>query len=77
MTENAIKLLVVDDSRIMRDAMAEMFADDSGIEIVGEAVTGIDALEGIRQYRPDVITLDVAMPEMDGITALKHIMIQS
>lgn len=76
MMENTIKLLVVDDSRIMREAIAEMFADDTGIELVGEAANGIEALEAVRQYGPDVITLDVAMPVMDGITALKHIMIQ-
>jgi two-component system chemotaxis response regulator CheB len=75
--EDTLKLLVVDDSRIMRDAIAKMFAGDAGIEIVGEAANGVEALEAIRMYSPDVITLDVAMPDMDGITALKHIMIKN
>lgn len=71
-----VKLLIVDDSNVMRDAIAEMFATDSGIEIVGQARNGAEALQAARQLNPDVITLDVAMPVMDGMTALKHLMIK-
>lgn len=72
-----IKLLLVDDSKVMRDAIHEMFADDYHIEIVGKAENGQQALELIGILDPDVITLDVAMPVMDGMTTLKHIMIEN
>ena len=71
-----IRLLIVDDSKVMRDAIAEMFSYGSNIQVVGEAANGEEALKAIALYQPDVITLDVAMPVMDGITALKHIMIK-
>lgn len=74
--DKAIKLLVVDDSRIMRDAIGEMFADDHRIEVVGQASNGLEALEMVGKCQPDVITLDVAMPVMDGMTTLKHLMIE-
>ena len=73
---DAVKLLIVDDSNVMREAIAEMFATDSAIEVVGEAKNGAEALQAARQLNPDVITLDVAMPVMDGMTALKHLMIK-
>lgn len=75
MTE-PVKLLIVDDSSVMREAIADMFATDSAIEVVGEAKNGAEALQAARLHNPDVITLDVAMPVMDGLTALKHLMIK-
>lgn len=71
-----IRLLIVDDSKVMRDAIADMFSYDSNIQVVGQATNGEEAIEAISLYQPDVITLDVAMPVMDGITALKHIMVK-
>jgi two-component system chemotaxis response regulator CheB len=71
-----IRLLIVDDSKVMRDAIADMFSYGSNIQVVGEAANGAEAIEAIALHQPDVITLDVAMPVMDGITALKHIMIK-
>lgn len=76
MKEN-IRLLIVDDSKVMRDAIADMFSYGSNIQVVGQAANGEEAIEAIALHEPDVITLDVAMPVMDGITALKHIMIKS
>ena len=75
MKEN-IRLLIVDDSKVMRDAIAEMFSYGSNIQVVGQAANGEEAIKAIALTQPDVITLDVAMPVMDGITALKHIMIK-
>ncbi|MDH5324632.1 MAG: response regulator [Gammaproteobacteria bacterium] len=72
-----LKLLVVDDSKMMRDAIRTMFEDDPHIDVVGEAADGISALEAVKKYNPDVITMDVAMPVMDGITTLKHLMIKN
>ncbi|MDG4550852.1 MAG: chemotaxis protein CheB [Candidatus Contendobacter sp.] len=70
------KLLVVDDSKIMRRLITEVFDSDDKIEVVGEAADGIEALNSISRLAPDVITLDITMPGMDGLTTLKHLMIR-
>ncbi len=72
-----IKVLVVDDASFMVKALREILESDSGIEVVGSARNGQDALNKIKQLQPDVVTLDVDMPVMDGIKAIRHIMIQS
>lgn len=74
--DRPVRLLVVDDSKILRDSVARIFASDPRVEIVAMATNGREALEQIRDHRPDVITLDIRMPELDGISALKHIMIR-
>jgi two-component system chemotaxis response regulator CheB len=71
------KILIVDDSKLMRKAVRDIFTSRSDMEVVGEAVNGNEALELIPQLSPDVIVLDVNMPVMDGITTLKHMMIQN
>lgn len=68
-----IKVLIVDDSAFMRKVLSDILSDTSRIEVVGTAKNGQDALEQIRVLQPDIVTLDVEMPVMDGITALKHI----
>ncbi len=69
-----IKLLIVDDSMLIRAMFSEMLADSPDIEVVGTAVDPFDAREKIKLLNPDVITLDVEMPKMDGITFLEKIM---
>ncbi len=69
-----IKVLVVDDSAFMRNAISSMISSDKEIEIVGFAKDGLDAIEKVKKLKPDIVTLDVEMPKMDGLTALKHIM---
>ncbi len=73
----AIRVLVVDDSAFMRKALSMMIADDPEIEVIGTARDGIDAIEKVKLLKPDLMTLDVEMPRMDGITALKKIMKES
>ncbi|GGG21951.1 chemotaxis response regulator protein-glutamate methylesterase [Lysinibacillus alkalisoli] len=68
------KLLVVDDSAFMRKIISDFFNDHPTIEVVGTARNGQDALRKVETLRPDVVTLDVEMPVMDGIEALKEIM---
>ncbi len=70
----SIKVLVVDDSAFMRRVISDMLNSSAGIEVVATARNGIEALEKMITYEPQVITLDVEMPKMDGITALKQIM---
>ncbi len=69
-----IKVLIVDDSAFMRNALTSMLSSDPEIKIVGTAKDGLDALDKIKELRPDVVTMDVEMPRMDGIAALKKIM---
>lgn len=70
------KILIVDDSRMIRKGLSEIFEASNDFEIVGEAADGKEALAAIRRTQPDVVTLDVVMPGMDGLTTLKHIMIE-
>lgn len=69
-----IKVLIVDDSAIVRKILTEQLSRDSGIEVVGTAPDPYVAREKIVQLNPDVITLDVEMPRMDGITFLRKLM---
>lgn len=69
-----IKVLVVDDSLVMRKTISRMLSKDQHIEVVGTAVDGKDALEKIALLKPDLITMDVEMPVMNGLETLKHIM---
>lgn len=69
-----IKVLVVDDSAFMRKALTSMLQEDPEIKVLGAARDGIEAIQMIQELRPDIVTMDIEMPRMDGITALKEIM---
>lgn len=69
-----INVLVVDDSPFRCEALEAMLAGDPGIEVVGKAKDGIEAVEMTRSLRPSVITMDLMMPRMDGPKAIKNIM---
>lgn len=71
---NAIKILIVDDSAFMRKVLSDIIEADMSLTVVGTATDGRDALSKISLLNPDVITLDVEMPIMDGINCLKEIM---
>jgi two-component system chemotaxis response regulator CheB len=71
-----VRVLIVDDAPIMRRAIQEILHDKDGIEVIGTATNGRECLEKIGQLRPDVITLDIDMPVMNGITTVKNIMIR-
>jgi two-component system chemotaxis response regulator CheY len=68
-----VKVLIVDDAVFMRTVLKKMLEEED-YEIVGEASNGIDAIEKARTLQPDIITLDITMPEMDGVTALPEIL---
>ncbi len=72
-----IKVLVVDDSSFMRQELARIISSDPDLDVIGTAFDGNNALEKIEQLKPDVVTLDIEMPGMDGLTVLKHVMINS
>lgn len=69
-----IEVLVVDDSAFMRKVITDLLEEDQRIKVVGTARNGQDAIEKIKKYDPDVVTLDLTMPVMDGFEALKEIM---
>lgn len=69
-----VRLLVVDDSALMREILTTIFSADKGVEVVGVANDPMHARELIKQTNPDVITLDVEMPKMDGLSFLEKIM---
>jgi len=70
----ALRVLVVDDSRFFRRRVGEMLSVDKGIEVVGEAADGVEAVEQALKLRPDVISMDIEMPVLDGIAATKRIL---
>ncbi|MBI4978482.1 MAG: chemotaxis response regulator protein-glutamate methylesterase [Spirochaetes bacterium] len=74
--EKKIRVLIVDDSALVRQTLAEILSSDPGIEVMASAGDPFIAAEKIREEVPDVITLDIEMPRMDGVTFLKKIMTQ-
>ncbi len=69
-----IKVLVVDDSAFMRKIITDILAASSEIEVVGKAKNGQDAIEKVTRLKPDVVTMDIEMPGLDGLQALGYIM---
>jgi two-component system, chemotaxis family, protein-glutamate methylesterase/glutaminase len=74
--KNRIRVLIIDDSAVVRKVLAEIVAADPDLEVMGTAADPFLAAERIRESVPDVITLDVEMPRMDGITFLQKLMSQ-
>ena len=68
----AVRVLVVDDAAFMR-MMVKDILSKNGYEVVGEAENGMKAVEKFTELRPDLVTMDITMPEMDGISAVKAI----
>ena len=68
-----MKLLIVDDSMIIRKAI-QRFAVAKGFQVVGEASNGLEALKLFQQEKPDAVTMDITMPEMDGLECIRRMM---
>jgi len=68
----AKKVLIVDDAAFMRMLLRDIITK-AGYEVAGEAANGVEAVEKYRELKPDVVTMDITMPEMDGIQAIKKI----
>jgi DNA-binding NarL/FixJ family response regulator len=68
-----VRVLVVDDQRLMRDGIASLLEIQEGIEIVGTAANGQEALEQVASVQPDVVLMDVRMPIMDGVEATRRL----
>lgn len=72
--ETPVRVLIVDDSAVVRQMLTEILSRDAGIEVVGSAADPLLAREKIKRLNPDVITLDVEMPRMDGLVFLENLM---
>jgi two-component system, chemotaxis family, protein-glutamate methylesterase/glutaminase len=68
-----IKVFVVDDSSFFRRRITEIISSDPNMEVIGQAVDGLDAIEKLKDIDPDIITMDIEMPRLDGISAVKKI----
>jgi two-component system chemotaxis response regulator CheY len=68
----AQKILIVDDAAFMRMMLKDILTKN-GFEVVGEAENGLVGVEKFKELKPDLVTMDITMPEMDGITAVKNI----
>lgn len=75
--QKIIRALVVEDMPFIQRAIKRALQSDPDIKVVGTATHGKEALKALERLKPDVITMDVEMPEMDGITAIKHIMVRN
>jgi len=69
-----VRVVIVDDSTFVRAVLKDLLKLDPDIEVVGEAVNGVDALEKISALKPDLVTMDIEMPEMNGLEAIEQIM---
>ena len=70
MAAKKIGVLVVDDSAVIREMISDAIAEADGLELAATAGSGKEALSRIKQHRPDIVTLDIQMPGMDGLEAL-------
>jgi len=68
-----IKVLIADDHPVVREGLAAMLAQEPNIQVVGEAADGLEAVSKAREGKPDVILMDLRMPNMDGVTAMSRI----
>ncbi len=74
---NKSRVLIVDDSSLVRDLIRAIVELDSEMEVVGEASNGLEAVAAVRILRPDIVTMDIEMPVMDGLQAIEQIMAEN
>ena len=70
---NRIRVLVVDDSVVIRKLVSDLLAEDPDIEVVGTAVNGRAGVQKVALLKPDLVTMDIEMPEMNGIEAVREL----
>lgn len=73
MKEETIRVVIVDDHAIVRKGLRALIAECDGLEVIGEAANGLEAIREVEQEKPDIVLMDLMMPEKDGIKAIEHI----
>ena len=68
---SAIRVMIADDHSLIREGLRQLLEFDGSIKVVGEAANGVECLENLEKYDPEVLLLDINMPEMNGIEVLK------
>lgn len=71
---NKITFVITDDAIFMRTLLRKIIEQSEDYEVLGEASNGLEAIEAAKKYQPGILTLDITMPEMDGIQAVKGIL---
>jgi two-component system chemotaxis response regulator CheB len=74
MTQRRIRVVIVDDSLVAREMLSQILSSDAGIEVVGSAKDGREGVDMVAALKPDLVTMDIHMPKMDGLAAVEHIM---
>jgi len=69
--KRVMTVLIADDQTLFREGIKDLLEDEKGIKVVGEASTGPEAIEMVKRLKPDVVLMDIKLPQMDGITATK------
>ncbi|GIH61640.1 MULTISPECIES: response regulator [Microbispora] len=77
MSDELIRVLLADDHPVYREGLAMLLASIPGIEVVGTAATGVEAVERAAELQPDIVVMDVTMPELDGIEATRRVVADS
>lgn len=72
--DSPIRVLIADDSLVAREMLAQILSTDPGIEVVGMVKDGVEAVEAVARLRPDLVTMDIHMPRLDGLKATEQIM---
>src|SRR5215510_3444660 len=73
MTKEKIKVLIADDHTILRQGLRRILEAEPDMDVVGEAATGVDAVKRAKQLEPDVVIMDISMPDQDGIESMRQI----
>ena len=70
---NPIRILIADDHPVVRDGLAAMLSTQPDFDVVAQAASGQEAIDKAGSYRPDIVLLDLEMPNMDGVETLRHL----